>query len=68
MDLASKYRLICHEQNGQTALIAASLKGNIECVRLILDCGADLNVRDSVRIRHSLAEVNFELALNRCVF
>ena len=34
-------------QNGKTALMLASKCGSIECMRLILDAGADMNIRDS---------------------
>ena len=37
-------------QRGETALMFACMINNIESVRLILDGGADVNVRDSVRM------------------
>ena len=39
------------EQSEQTALILASWNGDAECVRLLLDAGADKNAKDRVRVR-----------------
>ena len=36
-------------QSGQTALMIASFKNCVECVRLLLEKGADFNLRDNVR-------------------
>ncbi len=36
-------------QNGFTALIHAAMRGHIECVRLLLDAGADKEGKDEVR-------------------
>ena len=38
-------------QDGRTALICAALKGHTDCVRLLLDAGADTNATDRVRAR-----------------
>ena len=49
--LTRRCRLLLHQaQYGQTALMHASRVGNIECVRLLLDAGADANFRNSVRV------------------
>ena len=37
-------------QNGQTALMYASLYGETDTVRVLLDCGAIVDLRDNVRI------------------
>ena len=36
-------------QQGYTALIFAAARGHTECVRLLIDAGADKDTRDSVR-------------------
>jgi hypothetical protein len=36
-------------QNGSTALIWAARYGRVDCARLLLDAGADMNVTDRVR-------------------
>jgi hypothetical protein len=36
-------------QNGWTALICAATNGHADCVRLLLDAGADKEAKDSVR-------------------
>ncbi len=38
-------------QNGYTALISAAFEGRADCVRRLLDAGANKNVQDSVRGR-----------------
>ena len=38
-------------QNGETALIWAAERGHADCVRLLLDAGADKNVKTEVRAR-----------------
>ena len=35
-------------QNGQTALIMASFKNFVDCVRLLLEKDADFNIQDKV--------------------
>ena len=35
-------------QNGDTALMLASQAGNLECVEMLLDRGADINMQDKV--------------------
>ena len=34
-------------QNGQPALIMASFNNRVECVRLLLEKGADFNIQDN---------------------
>jgi hypothetical protein len=36
-------------QRGATALIFAAVTGHADCVRLLLDAGADKNAKDKVR-------------------
>ncbi len=36
-------------QNGRTALVWAALCGHVDCVRLLIDAGADTDVEDNVR-------------------
>ncbi len=38
-----------HMQDGYTALIRAALKGHTDCVRLLVEAGADKNTFDAVR-------------------
>ena len=42
--------MICsnHLQYGETALMMASEKGHMECVKILLDGGADVNMQDEV--------------------
>ena len=42
--------LICHslQQVGQTALMLASMVGKVECMRILLECGAQANTQDVV--------------------
>ncbi len=40
-----------HAQNGRTALFYAAIKGHAECVRLLLDAGADKEAKNNVRGR-----------------
>jgi ankyrin repeat protein len=40
-----------HAQNGRTALFYAAIKGHAECVRLLLDAGADTEAKNNVRGR-----------------
>ena len=42
--------LICHslQQYGQTALMEASMKGKVECMRILLERGAQANTQDAV--------------------
>lgn len=43
------YKLLeLHVQEGYTALIAASSAGQLECVRLLIQHGADVNTADPV--------------------
>jgi hypothetical protein len=36
-------------QNGSTALILTAQRGHADCARLLIDAGADANVKDEVR-------------------
>ena len=42
--------LICHslQQDGWTALMCASEKGEVECMRIMLERGAQTNTQDKV--------------------
>jgi hypothetical protein len=40
-----------HVQDGRTALILAAAFGHADCVRVLLDAGADKNVKSNVRVR-----------------
>lgn len=40
-------------QQGQTALICASRENHYECVRVLVEAGADLDAADQVRSRHT---------------
>ncbi len=42
-------------QFGDTALIDAAACGHADCVRLLLDAGADTEVKDKVRVLHPYA-------------
>ncbi len=42
-------------QNGYTALIEAAHKGHADCVRLLIDAGADKDAKDEVRVGRCLA-------------
>jgi ankyrin repeat protein len=46
------WRRVCHVQDGDTALIGAAAKGHTDCVRLLIDAGADKDVRTNVRVCH----------------
>ena len=35
-------------QNGRTALMVASIAGNVQCVRMLLDKSAEVNMQDTV--------------------
>jgi ankyrin repeat protein len=41
-------------QDGNTALIRAAAKGHANCVRLLIDAGADKDIRNTVRHRPPL--------------
>jgi ankyrin repeat protein len=55
------WRCVCggksDSQNGWTALIRAAERGRTDCVRLLIDAGADKDVRNNVRIGHCVANV-----------
>jgi ankyrin repeat protein len=38
-----------HSQNESTALIEAAERGHFGCVRLLVESGADMDVKDNVR-------------------
>ena len=42
--------LICHslQQDGRTALMWASMKGKVECMRILLERGAQADTQDNV--------------------
>ena len=42
--------LAAHAQSGCTALICAARFGHADCVRILVDAGADMNVQAEVRI------------------
>ena len=42
--------LACITQKGRTAMIQASEKGNAECVHLLVECGANKDTKDHVRV------------------
>ena len=46
-------------QLGQTALIRAAGNGHAECVRLLLDAGADTNAKDEVRAHAGTGVLGF---------
>ncbi len=41
-------------QKGNTALMLAAVKGNLQCARLLLDVGSDFNAKNNVRFGHNL--------------
>lgn len=43
------YVLICFIQDQQTAIILSARCNHLECVKLLLDAGADVNAEDVVR-------------------
>ncbi len=47
------WHLTKHAQTGYTALIYAAIEGRAECVRLLLDAGADKEAADEVRASRS---------------
>ena len=42
---------VYHAQGDTTALIWAAIKGRVECVRLLLEAGADANAKAHVRVQ-----------------
>ncbi len=48
-DLACMFDAHTRAQSGYTALIRATENGHVDCVRLLLDAGADKNAKDVVR-------------------
>ena len=40
---------VCHIQRGYTAAAAAASNGNTDCLRLLMQSGADVHMKDSVR-------------------
>ena len=45
-------------QSGWTALKKASNAGHMECVQVLLDKGADVNIHDKVRCHYTLCACN----------
>jgi ankyrin repeat protein len=48
-------------QLGQTALQSAAEKGHTDCVRLLLEAGADKETKDIVRVRPFWTDTNARL-------
>ncbi len=46
-----------HAQSGKTALVVAAQRGHFDCVRLLLDAGADANVKNKVRVLFCIVAV-----------
>ena len=44
-------------QDGLTALILAAKNGEADCVRLLLDCGADKDAKDKVHISFAVCTI-----------
>ncbi len=44
-----RYTLFCQTQDGHTALILASANSRADCVRLLIDAGADKEAKSNVR-------------------
>ena len=47
---------VVRAQDGYTALIFAAMHGRADCVRLLLDAGADKDAKNEVRARGSACE------------
>ena len=45
-------------QDGWTALMMASQAGHIECVKVLLDKGAEVNMQNKVRCHYTLCTCN----------
>jgi hypothetical protein len=41
---------LAYEQDGSTSLILSVMNGHVECMRLLLDAGADKNAINAVRV------------------
>ncbi len=50
-------------QRGSTALICAALNGRADCVRLLIDAGADKDAKDHVRVGRCFVEAPSRLFL-----
>ena len=60
-NLASAFAyIICPTQCGQTALIAAASNGDISCVHLLLESGAELESADYVRLFSNISISRFQ--------
>ena len=46
---SGRIAFICQTQNESTALIVAAERGYTECVRLLVEGGADTGAKDNVR-------------------
>jgi len=44
--LANRYALNVKDQKGQTALMAAAYRGHTDCMKVLLDKGANVNIID----------------------
>ncbi len=53
--------LICQTQGGSTALIMAAENGSTDCVRLLVEGGANMDVINNVR------SLNFTACMFRCL-
>ena len=51
-------------ESGQTALLLAAGSGHTECVRLLIDAGADKNAKNNVRCRSLLFQGVFSFILS----
>ena len=58
-------RAKCQIQNGRTALIGAAEYGHSECVRLLVESGADINA-NHVRT-HSIVHRQFVFGMHMCI-
>ena len=50
--------LVPHTQNGETVLIRAAADGKVDCVRLLLEAGANAEATRSVRTNQNNASLD----------
>jgi hypothetical protein len=50
-------------QDGNTALMYAAEDGHADCVRLLIDAGADKNIGNNVRVSRCIAEAHYFISL-----